>query len=55
LNNKIVKQNPTKLISYEKNPTTTFIQLLITENFKNKITNTMQEKTQKRKKNLTLM
>jgi hypothetical protein len=39
----------------KKNPTTTFIQLLITENFKNKITNIMQKKHKKRKKNLTLM
>jgi hypothetical protein len=40
----------------KKNPTTTFIQLLRTEKFKNKIKNKYNEKnTKKRKLNLTLM
>jgi len=39
------------LISYEKtNLTTAFIKLLRTYKFKNKITNIMQKKTQKKKK-----
>jgi hypothetical protein len=38
------------LISYEKkNPTTTFIQLLRTEKFKNKIKNKYNEKNTKKK------
>jgi hypothetical protein len=42
------------LISYEKNPTTTFIQLLRTEKFKNKIKkNIMKKKEEKR--NFALM
>jgi hypothetical protein len=42
------------LISYEKNPTTTFIQLLRTEKFKNKIKNKYNEKKEE-KRNFTLM
>jgi hypothetical protein len=37
------------LISYEKNPTTTFIQLLRTKIIKNKIKNKCSEKNTKKK------
>jgi hypothetical protein len=46
------------LISYEnKNPTTTFIQLLRTKTIKNKIKNKYSEKNMKKieKRNFTLM
>jgi hypothetical protein len=45
------------LISYEKNPTTIFIQLLRTKTIKNKIKNKYSEKNTKKrkKKNCTLM
>jgi hypothetical protein len=38
------------LISYEKNPTTIFIQLLRTKTIKNKIKNKYSEKNTKKKK-----
>ena len=38
------------MISYEKNPTATFIQLLRTEKFKNKIKNKYNEKKRRKKK-----
>jgi hypothetical protein len=55
LKNKI-KKNITKLISYVKtNPTTTFIQLLRTKEFKNKIKNKYNEKKHKKEEKIKIL